>query len=68
MDSLSLLIDNFMKIGICIECMNKHENMCFDLATRVLKTLVLFYFLFFYLLFLIRFHLVYYFKNPKNWN
>jgi hypothetical protein len=31
-----------------------------------LKTLVFFFF--FYLLFLIKFHLVYYFKNPKNWN
>jgi hypothetical protein len=41
--------------------MNKHENMYFDLARWILKTLV-----FFYLLFLIQFHLVYYLKNLKK--
>jgi hypothetical protein len=30
-------IGNFMKIGTCIGCMNKHENMCFDLAWWILK-------------------------------
>jgi hypothetical protein len=61
MDSLNLSIGNFLKIRTCIGCMNKNENMCFDLARWILKTLV-----FFNLLFLIQFHLVYYFKNPKN--
>jgi hypothetical protein len=61
MDSLNLSIGNFMKIRTCIGCMNKHENMYFDLARWILKTLV-----FFYLLFLIQFHLVYYLKNLKK--
>jgi hypothetical protein len=37
MDSLNFSIGNFMKIRTCIGCMNKHENICFDLARWILK-------------------------------
>jgi hypothetical protein len=52
---MNLSIDSFIKIRICISCMNKHENMCFDLARWILKTLVnflLFFFLLFYFSFI----------------
>jgi hypothetical protein len=52
------------KILLQFASMNKHENMCFDLARWILKTLVLFI-LFYFLFFLIQFYLVYYFKTPK---
>jgi len=37
MDSLNFSIGNFMKIRTCIGCMNKHENMSFDLARWILN-------------------------------
>jgi len=52
MDSLNLSICNFMKIRnmhmilLQLRCMNKHENMCFDLVSVNSETLafVRFYF------------------------
>jgi hypothetical protein len=51
MDSLNFSIGDFVKIKTCIGCMNKHENMCFDLASWILKpwcflliVFILFYF------------------------